>query len=312
MPSFIDRISTRLAREEWNLGVIHQSIEDIACNGIQQPVRWFPPDPWRIFADPFCVMNQDGSITILAEMLSHWKGRGEIWAATIPKGADPLTARFKPQFVAPAHLSYPFVVQEDGQSYLVMESFEAGGLFLWRKTDTGWHLEKTILNRPAVDATLYRDDQFWWLFCTFQDDQPNDRLHLFHSPTLHGEWTPHPMNPVKIDRSSARPAGALFVVDGDLIRPAQDCSQTYGGSLMLNRVVSLTPDNFEEVPYRQIRPVAGYYSDGIHTVAAAGEYTIVDGKKWHRGLAGNGASRAISTIQKIRRRRVAGSFIPNP
>ena len=40
---------------------------------------------------------------------------------------------------------------------------------------------------------------------------------------------------VKTDVRSARPAGTPFVYQGELYRPAQDCSRTYGGSIVIHR-----------------------------------------------------------------------------
>ena len=297
-----------LARDEWNIGIVHQSIEDIVRSGIHQPVEWFSKDPWRILADPFCVSDGDDAVTIYAENLSHWTGRGEIWAARFSFGDGGARAPFRPHIAGPVHLSYPFILRDGDATFAAVESFEAGGLFLWRVDDNGWRFEKTLLDRPAVDSTFYRDDRYWWLFCTFFDDHPDERLHAFFSETLCGDWTPHAHNPIKVDRSSARPAGALFEVDGKLFRPSQNSSRTYGGSLMINHVVALTPETYQEVAYREIPPIEPNYPDGIHTISAAGAYTIIDGKRWHRGIGANFARKVSAKVNKVQRQRRSGGF----
>jgi hypothetical protein len=303
--AFLDRF----ARDEWNIGIVHQTIEDIARHGIEQPVHWFPADSWRIFADPFCVVQPDGGVTIMAELLNHWVGKGEIWTASVHAGDDPLKAKFHRHITGPVHLSYPSCIQDGAVTYATMESYEAGGLFLWRRNGDEWHFERTLLTGPVVDATIYRHGQFWWLFCTFGDDRPDERLHLFYSRSLLEEWRPHPANPIKDDRASARPAGALFQVDGKLIRPSQNSSKTYGGSLVLNHVVALTPEAFQEVSYRHILPQSQYYADGIHTIAAAGSYTVIDGKRWHYGSA-NLVRALVAKAVKMHRKRKARKFRP--
>src|SRR5213596_456309 len=55
-----------------------------------------------------------------------------------------------------------------------------------------------------------------------------------------GPWRPHPGNPVKVDVRSSRPAGGPFLFGGNLYRPAQDCSRTYGGGITINRVTHLS------------------------------------------------------------------------
>jgi hypothetical protein len=85
---------------------------------------------------------------------------------------------------------------------------------------------------------------------------------------------------VKTDVRSSRPAGTPFVHEGSLYRPAQDCSRTYGGRIALNRIVTLTSEDFLEEPVALIEPVrSSRYPDGVHTVSAFGEHTLVDGKR---------------------------------
>src|SRR3569833_971384 len=73
-------------------------------------------------------------------------------------------------------------------------------------------------------------------------------LHLWYAQDILGPWTPHAANPDKTDVGSARPAGATFESDGVLYRPAQDSSHTYGGRVVINRVLALTPETFREEP----------------------------------------------------------------
>ena len=281
MPSRLARLCTRFSREEWNLGFVHQSAADIARHGLTQPVRWLDgTGPWRMLADPLCYMQADGSCVVLAEQLNHWIGRGEIWRAVIRPGSDPGRAVFRPWMRSNIHLSYPFTLRDAGNRLCMMvESWEAGGLHLWCEREEGLALVGPVIDRPVVDATPWRDQTGWWLFCTMQDDGPNERLHLFHADSLKGPWTPHPQNPVKVDAGSSRPAGPLFMADGKLIRPAQDCSRTYGGAVVLHEVTRLDHAGFQERVLRRLEPLAPY-PDGLHTICPAGDWTIIDGKRW--------------------------------
>jgi hypothetical protein len=90
----------------------------------------------------------------------------------------------------------------------------------------------------------------------------------------------HRLDPVKIDARSARPGGTPFVVDGILYRPAQDSSRRYGGRLAVNRVETLTPDRFVEQVAATINP-SSRYPDGLHTLSAVGQRTLIDGNARH-------------------------------
>src|SRR5204862_3507905 len=104
-------------------------------------------------------------------------------------------------------------------------------------------------------------------------------LHLWYADDLEGPWQAHAVNPVKVDVRSSRPAGTPFYHEGILYRPAQNCSITYGGSTIVNRVSCLTPTQFKEEPVRELRhDPDGEYRYGFHTLAAGDGFTVIDGR----------------------------------
>lgn len=273
--------------EVWNVGLVRQSAADIVARGLSEPVEWFPePAPWTFLADPFCRLEADGGRRLYAERLDYWQGRGEIWSARLAPGAGPAGVRFRPLLGGTAHLSYPFPFTDDrGRPCLTTESWEAGVALLWEEGPEGLRAAGTLMaGRPVVDPTLWRGPDRWWLFCTFENDGPNQRLYLFHAPSPCGPWTAHPGNPVVDDPASARPAGPLFMADGVLVRPSQDCSRTYGGAVVLNAVRRLDPEGYGEEAIRRLAPVAPYHF-GLHTLCPAGGWTLVDGKRWRFHVA---------------------------
>lgn len=85
---------------------------------------------------------------------------------------------------------------------------------------------------------------------------------------------------------SARPAGTPFYHLNRLYRPAQDCSLTYGGRIAVNRVLSLTPAEFSETAECFFGPdPSGEYNQGLHTLSAAGNFTLTDAKSYRFSLA---------------------------
>lgn len=305
------KLHDRLYREDWNIGLVHQSIAGIVRHGITEPVHWFTRQGiWKMLADPYCYMK-DGRLVILVERLDYWVGRGEIWQTEMHPKTDPATAKFKPLIVDAAHLSYPFPVSEGDEHYLAVESWEHNALQLWQERAGHWKPVHTILHGQIIDATLWGPSpNGWWLFCTMRDDRPNERLYLFFADHPTGPWTPHPGNPVKDDISSSRPGGPLFVVDGKLHRPTQDCSETYGGALTINEVIHLDKKYFVERTVQRLTPIAPY-SDGLHTICPAGDVTVIDGKRW----AFNGLDIVRNVVVRGRnwqRRRQLGGVLPSP
>ncbi len=277
----LSRLHRRFRREEWNLGVIDQSAEDIFRNGITQPVRWLPRrGPWEMLADPSSLILPDGTSVLMAEHMNQWTGRGEIWTASIPASEDFTQAAFEPWMQGSCHLSYPFpFFDSNGALWFMVESWEAGALQLWEGREGALQYVGPVLEGPVIDATPWNDGTQWWLFCTFKNDGPDERLHLYRASSPVGPWIAHPANPVKRDRSSSRPAGPLFWADGKLVRPAQDCSCTYGGAIVLHEVIRLDHEGFQEVAVRRLAPDAAY-PDGLHTLCPAEHQTVIDGKRW--------------------------------
>jgi hypothetical protein len=265
----------KFGREDWNIGVIHQSAADVVRNGITEPVRWLPQGG---LADPACYTLPDGSHVLFAERPNWWSLRGDILTAHVLAEGDLALAEFLPWAHAQYHLSYPFPVELGNDLYLTMETAEAGYLYLWHYHSSKW-MQTIILEGPVIDPTFWYDDNLWWLFCTFLNNESEKHLHLYFSDRIEGPWHPHPHNPVKTDLSSARSAGPLFRADDRLIRPSQDCTKTYGGALVLNEIKVLTPKEFREQPVRILTPQKDY-PDGLHTLCPVGDSVIIDGKRW--------------------------------
>ena len=283
MATLTEHARRRLCRERWNIGFISQRADDIVRHGVTTHVRWLSTLPaGMLFADPAYLETPDGQGTVFVEAASCHNGRGEIWWTQVGALDDPAIARFRPLLTERHHMSYPFPFRDEvGRTLFTCETWQAGCATIRQQDETGWPVCGRLLEgRPVLDPTLWRGSDRWWLFCTFQGDGANSCLYVFFAETLDGPWTGHPQNPIVADASCARPAGPLFIVDGRLIRPAQDCSYTYGGAVVLNWVRHLDAKAYVEEPLRRLEPRAGPYGAGLHTFCPAGDFTIIDGKTW--------------------------------
>jgi hypothetical protein len=207
------------------------------------------------------------------------------------------------------HLSYPLIFENEGRLLCIPETQGAREVALYgleRFPDRWNKLATLIENRAIVDATLFRHGDYWWLAGAADADRAGvgSDLHLWYATQIVGPWTAHSGNPVKTDVRSARPAGTPFVVDGVLYRPSQDSSTTYGSRVVINRVHTLTPTSFREEPIAFVEPdTAGPYPDGLHTISAVGNLTVVDGKRL--AFAPAEFRRMIVRMLKRRLRRLA-------
>jgi hypothetical protein len=276
-----------LYTDEWNVGIAEAPIDRFLDPGAAPPIRWLPrASAGSFLADPFGA--PDGATdAVLVEEFEYRTGKGRIAAIAVEPSGD--LAPPVPVIAAPVHLSYPYLIAHAGQTYCIPEMHQAGEVGLYRATafPREWVRCATLIEGfAAADATIFRHEGRWWLLCSEEGDHANTTLHAWYAADLHGPWTPHLANPVKTDVRSSRPAGAPFVHAGRLCRPAQDCSVTYGGAVVVNHIRRLTPTEFEEAPVVTVDPDRrGPYPHGLHTLSAWGQRTLVDGKR-RRFMAG--------------------------
>jgi hypothetical protein len=237
----------------------------------------------QFVADPFGLVRE-GTVSVLCEFLDYQRdGVGKIAALELSRSDTLVPVQIGPQ--PPVHLSYPMLLEADGRLLCIPETSAAREVALYelqRFPDQWRRLATLIEGRAIVDATLFRHGAYWWLAGAADGNEVSvgADLHLWYATAIEGPWTAHAANPVKVDVRSARPAGTPFVVDGFLYRPAQDSAETYGARVVINRIVTLTPECFREEPVAYVEPDrAGPYPDGLHTLSAVGNQTLIDGKR---------------------------------
>jgi hypothetical protein len=275
-------------RDHWNIGVVDAPITKFLDPKFSPHVHWLPSQPSRgYFADPFhCpetgANNPKPTTSVVVEEYDYAGAKGSISWLSLRKEQGSLRIDDRGSAIAlPMHLSYPYIFRYDGVVYCVPECWQSHGISLYRAVDPPrvWQKLATLVDAfDAVDPTLFQHEGRWWLLCSSRHQGSLHNLFIWYADTLLGPWRPHDGNPVKNDVRSSRPAGTPFAHEGHLYRPTQDCSRTYGGRVLLNRINKLTPEEFAEESVREISPIAPY-SDGVHTLSSCGEMTLIDGKR---------------------------------
>lgn len=269
--------------EQWNVGVVPAPIQTSLEAFSYDSVKWLEQNEKQTFlADPFAIQTNRNQLTILAEEYDCRVGRGVISAVEYA-----MDGKVKKQMSGvlnlPVHMSYPYLFQHEGHIYCIPETYQAGRIDLFRANHfpDSWERVTTLVDGFAgIDATVFLDGDLWWLFCTDRNRDPHGSLCAWYSERLMGPWKPHQLNPIKTDVRGSRPAGSPFWHNGELFRPAQDCSETYGGRIVIHKITTLSPTDFQEEMVNIISPSSkGRYRMGIHTMCSVGDYTVVDGKR---------------------------------
>jgi hypothetical protein len=102
-----------------------------------------------------------------------------------------------------------------------------------------------------------------------------------------GRWVAHPLNPFVSAARRARPAGRPFIDHrGSLIRPSQDCSDSYGRAILFNRVEVLTETDYRETTIGRLERDWRRGNLGTHTYSRSEHWEAVDGCAWVSKLGG--------------------------
>jgi hypothetical protein len=265
-------------RRKWLLGLRQRRGEALPH---EDPRPWtvVAPPADRFWADPF-VVESDGETLVFVEQLRFADGKGELAVGRLEGNGE--LSGVEPILSDAHHLSYPYVLRDGGQMFLVPESGDAERIELWAATDfpTGWTRAAVLLDGVrAVDASIFHHDGLYWMWVNqaFEGGRLDDETFLYFSDRLESGWTPHPRNPVVSDARRARPAGRPFLKGDALIRPAQDCTGGYGSRVVFNSVEVLTPDDYRERPVGSLGPDwAPGRNRGAHTYTFDGSWEATD------------------------------------
>ncbi|MFA5971061.1 MAG: hypothetical protein WC780_01820 [Lentimicrobiaceae bacterium] len=269
--------------EKWNIGIIPKPVENLVKAGnhtLPEPA-WLDISTRKpvYHADSFGFINEN-QYHIVCEEYNYATAKGVLTSMQI----DRKTNQVQKKTIAlekDYHLAYPYMFEYENKHYCIPENSEGGNVDLFRYDVSSGKLvfEQTLIeNLQAVDPTLIYYEGTWWLFFT-DKTSTNERLHLWYSETLRGPYTTHANNPVKVDIRSSRPAGNPFILDGKLLRPAQDCSIRSGRRIFINQVMKLTPTEFVEEEFAILNPdPASKFRNGMHTFCVTDGAVIVDGK----------------------------------
>ncbi|EHH69448.1 glucosamine inositolphosphorylceramide transferase family protein [Gluconobacter morbifer] len=274
-----------LRTDHWRSAIIHAPLAELVRSGSLNghPVTLLPDiGDHRFLADPFGLWR-DGQLYVFAEAYDYRQPHGVIEVLAYDRTGH-LVQR-ETVLKEDWHLSYPYVFEHEGETYLLPEASESGRLSLYRSVAFPWGWEKVdAFDFPigAIDATPFHHAGRWWMFWTppGSRDERQSMLHISVADSLFGLW--QDMGLFLKDRQGARPGGTPVVVEGEIFLPTQDCQGTYGRAIRLLKIEGLerglpkvTPDLMLQSPAVFRR----HYPDGMHTLSAAGQVTLIDVKK---------------------------------
>lgn len=273
--SFSKRVYALLFSEKWNIGLVQQSAANFIHSKKLAQVRWLKQDNAEFSADPFVSIIDDEPV-IYYEYLGEYAAKGELY---LVKNFD-FSRKQKITGLHPAdiHYSYPYLVEDNGKLFCVPESSAANEVALYQiqKTNPANFTNKITLLQGSkfVDSSLIHYQGLYWIFTNIKD-KPGELL-IYYADSISGPYRPHVLNPIKANEKTSRGGGKMFVVDGVLYRPTQNHSRTYGGSIVINKIKTLSPEKYEDEQVFEIHPRRPY-NRGLHNISIRENLIVVDG-----------------------------------
>ena len=251
--------------------------------GWRRAVLWrtkpIPTPSGHFLADPF-LWRQEARTYCLLEDYSYKKGIAGISVVELSKDTS---SPPKPVLNEPFHLSFPYLFEYQGTIYMCPECSASGQIRLYRATHfpEQWQFVKALMNDVvAADTMIFPRGDRWWMLTNLDRSGDGDfwsELYLFSADSpLSESWTPHPANPLLINPTGGRNAGLLR--DGDRIfRAAQTHGfDQYGAGILLNEIVSITGEQYEERLIGEIKPDWRHSLLGTHHISSLEGVTVLD------------------------------------
>jgi hypothetical protein len=278
MQTLRHELTKRLFREQWS--IVMQTKADTPKMISDHGFRIVRPPRDRFYADPFLI-ERNGRNYLFIEDYRFSSRKGLISCCEVDSEGNCSEPRVVLERTY--HLSYPFLFSWQGEIYMIPETRDNKTIEMYRASDfpyTWVHESILMSDIEAADSTLLHHHDKWWLFTAgvLEHALPEQTLCLFSADSPWGPWSAHPKNPIISDVCHARPAGCLYFENGQLIRPGQDCSKSYGGAVRLHRVDVLSETDYQETQLASITSDWIPGSTGIHTLNQNTEYRVMDCK----------------------------------
>jgi len=276
-------LDSRFFTDQWMLLYSFSPFNPLKGSSPINFTKIIPPKD-RFWADPFIYERNNQHYLFLEELIyNDIKRKGHISVMTLNKDGTYTqpTCILKKDY----HLSYPFLIEDNKQLYMIPETNENETIELYKclKFPYEWEFVMNLMkNIVAVDTTILKKDNRYWMFTNIQESNgasKNNELFIFYSDNLLSQnWHSHAQNPIVSDVTRARPAGNIFEFNHEFYRPSQNCGKHYGYAFSINKITELTEEKYEEYEVSSIIPDWDENINSTHTINQLNDLTIIDGR----------------------------------
>lgn len=261
----------KLTRTSWHLGFVNGGLPGVFKDGPLE-VSWVKsPYTDRWFADPFILDVTDDKIYLLVEEVQYAHPKGRITKLTINRESLKIEKR-ETLLETDSHLSYPFIIRENGRVFITPENANEGKQHLYEYDSVSEQLRfvQTICEDCVWDSTI--TDLFGPLLM-FTAHKSDYFLDIYEWNEMSKRFVPMMSIPSK-ERNS-RMGGAVFKYNDQIYAPFQNCTRTYGGNLDI-KSIRYDQGYFNFNTVKKLFSPHQKYNEGLHTLNEHKGIVVID------------------------------------
>lgn len=311
----LDHLRGRLLSTTWQVGFAPPiDLGGVGSGALDVVESVETPPAYAFLADPAVVDTE----TIVCEALDAQSRTGRL--VRVRRGTiDVLDT----SAIGSGHLSYPHVVDDGSDRYLLPEMSNIGSQQIFPFDPESGQVGAGapligVEGLRLVDATLLHHDRRWWLFAGVGLEGPDrrrrdrarpshDSLFLWHAPSMLGPYVAHPDSPVVRDPARARMAGPVIQDGGRLYRLGQDNRDHYGDGITVAEITKIDAETYREKAGSRLR-IRGHH--GPHTLERFGDRFVIDYFDQHLSIT-DSWRRLLALFSNRRSATRAKQMLPN-
>lgn len=260
-------------QNDWQIGYSKQPIQSFLTSATVPEMKWFSMPRNMFRADTFGI-SKDNRHYIFYEEYDFAKRYGMIGCVVLDQHFREIQRKLI--FDDGHHYSFPLVFEYKGEHYMMPETLDRGKLSLFRAVSFPfeWKEEHVLLDLPCIDSVVFFRDGYWWLIYS-NEDTGNGVFFVRKNADLFGDWRLSKEQKIAYGPYNSRGGGSVFESGGELYRVTQNCKDSYGQGVVINRIINLSDTDYREEAVREISAESMGFR-GFHTLTEWGPYTLVD------------------------------------
>jgi hypothetical protein len=184
------------------------------------------------------------------------------------------------------HLSFPFIIRENGRVFFCPENTEGNewALYEYDEDKEDCRKVKVLSNRSLADAVVFKRWGRQLMTATTYPNDNGNQIDIYELNETDGGY--HHVQSYEFSENIGRNAGDVFEFDGTLYRPAQECGLCYGHAVSIQEITN-DGEKYSLKEICRLKSPDKYRILGIHTLNSYKGVVVSDATVYHHPLWGS-------------------------